>query len=111
MPHVVVEPCIKCKFTDCVDVCPVDCFYEGKDMLVIHPDECIDCGACIPECPVEAITEDDQVPEEWEHYIEFNERMSTIWPSITEVKDPHPESDHHKDVQDKSALRNEDPAD
>ncbi len=110
MPHVVADPCVKCKFTDCVDVCPVDCFYEGKDMLVIHPDECIDCGACIPECPVGAIFEDDEVPSQWEDYIEYNEKMSEIWPNIVDLQDPHPESEAHRDVEDKRALRNEDPA-
>ena len=72
MPFVVCEPCINCKFTDCVDVCPVDCFREGENFLVIDPEECIDCGACIPECPVDAIFADTDVPEEEEHWIERN---------------------------------------
>ena len=72
MTYVVDEKCIKCKHMDCVDVCPVDCFYEGENMLVIHPDECIDCGVCEPECPVEAIFEEDAVPEEWNDYIKKN---------------------------------------
>ena len=72
MTYVVNENCIKCKFTDCVEVCPVDCFYEGENMLVINPEECIDCGACEPECPVEAIFEESEVPEEWNKYIKIN---------------------------------------
>ena len=72
MTYIVNENCIKCKYTDCVEVCPVDCFYEGENMLVIHPDECIDCGVCEPECPVEAIFEEDAVPEEWTKYIPMN---------------------------------------
>ena len=72
MTYVVVESCIKCKFMDCVEVCPVDCFYEGENMLVIHPDECIDCGACVPACPVEAIFSLDETPRKWELYIAKN---------------------------------------
>ncbi len=72
MTYIVAEPCIKCKFTDCVDVCPVDCFYEGENMLVIHPDECIDCGACVPACPVEAIFALDETPQKWESFIPVN---------------------------------------
>jgi len=109
MAYIVAEPCLKCKFTDCVDVCPVDCFYEGKDTLVINPDECIDCGACEPECPVNAIFEEDELPAKWEHYTEYNERMSNIWPHIAVPKDPHPEAEQYRNVEDKIALRNEDP--
>ena len=76
MTYVVDEGCIKCKHMDCVDVCPVDCFYEGENMLVIHPDECIDCGACIPECPVEAIFEESEVPDDLVKWIEKNETES-----------------------------------
>ena len=72
MTYVVDEKCIKCKLMDCVEVCPVDCFYEGENMLVIHPEECIDCGACEPECPVEAIFEESEVPDEWNKYIKIN---------------------------------------
>ena len=72
MTYVVTEACIRCKYTDCVDVCPVDCFREGPNFLVIDPDECIDCGACEPECPVEAIFEESEVPEEWNKYIKIN---------------------------------------
>ena len=72
MPNVVTEACIKCKYTDCVVVCPVECFYEGESMLYIHPDECIDCEACVPECPVEAIFEEEDFPEKWTKYIKIN---------------------------------------
>ena len=72
MTYVVTEACIKCKYTDCVEVCPVDCFYEGDNMLVIHPDECIDCGLCEPECPVNAIFVDTDVPPNWKNFIELN---------------------------------------
>ena len=76
MTFVVVDNCIRCKYTDCVEVCPVDCFYEGPNFLVIHPDECIDCGACVPECPVDAIFADTDVPDEEEEWIERNEEES-----------------------------------
>ena len=84
MPYVVNQNCIKCKYTDCVEVCPVDCFYEGENMLVIHPDECIDCGVCEPECPVEAITPDtDSQADDW---VETNKKFSEIWPNLTKKK-------------------------
>ncbi len=72
MTYIVNDACIKCKLMDCVEVCPVDCFYEGENMLVIHPDECIDCGACVPACPVEAIFVLDEVPDQWQNYIEID---------------------------------------
>ena len=72
MTYVVTETCIKCKYTDCVEVCPVDCFYEGENMLVIHPDECIDCGACEPECPVTAIFPEEDTPDNFKSYIAKN---------------------------------------
>src|SRR5262245_30304047 len=84
MTYIVNENCIKCKFTDCVEVCPVDCFYEGENMLVIHPDECIDCGVCEPECPVEAIKPDTEAGlEKW---LELNREYSEKWPNITSKK-------------------------
>jgi ferredoxin len=87
MTYVVLDSCIKCKFTDCVEVCPVDCFYEGENMLVIHPDECIDCGVCEPECPVDAIKPDTEPGlEKW---LELNRQYSEQWPNIT-VKKPAP---------------------
>ena len=78
MPFVVTEPCIQCKFTDCVAACPVDCFRDGPNFLVIDPDECIDCGACVPECPVEAIFDAESVPEEWAEYIEINKKLAAV---------------------------------
>jgi len=86
MAMVVTEPCFGCKYTDCVVVCPVDCFYEGEKILFIHPDECIDCGACVAECPVEAVFYEDDVPEPWQPYIELNQEMVDRCPSITEQK-------------------------
>ena len=87
MTYVVVETCIKCKWTDCVDVCPVDCFREGPNMLVIDPDECIDCTLCVAECPEEAIYAEDDVPEDQRDFIELNAELAKGWPSITERKD------------------------
>ena len=87
MTFIVGENCIKCKHTDCVEVCPVDFFYEGPNMLVIHPDECIDCALCEPECPVDAIFADDEVPEDQEAFIELNAELAELWPNITEIKE------------------------
>ena len=101
MPFVVTENCIKCKYTDCVDVCPVDCFKEGPEFLVIDPDECIDCAVCIPECPVNAIYADDDVPENMRHFLELNERLAPSWPTISKTKPPLAEADKWKDVSDK----------
>lgn len=86
MTFVVTENCIKCKYTDCVEVCPVDCFYEGPNFLVIDPDECIDCSLCEPECPVEAIVSEDDLPDDQQHFIELNKELAEIWPVITEQK-------------------------
>jgi len=87
MTFVVTENCIKCKFTDCVDVCPVDCFHEGPNFLVIDPDECIDCTLCEPECPANAIFAEDELPEGQEGFIALNEELAKNWPIITEVKE------------------------
>ena len=86
MTYVVVESCIKCKYMDCVEVCPVDCFYEGENMLVIHPDECIDCGVCEPECPVEAIKPDTEPG--LEKLLSLNAEYAKVWPNITAKKPP-----------------------
>jgi len=104
MTYVVVDSCIKCKYTDCVDVCPVDCFREGPNMLVIDPDECIDCTLCVAECPVEAIFAEDDVPEEQRDYTELNAELAKIWPSITERKDPPVDADDWKDKPNKRDL-------
>ena len=90
MTFVVTERCIKCKYTDCVEVCPVDCFHEGPNFLVINPEECIDCNLCVPECPVEAIYPEDELPDDQQEFLEINQRLSETWPVITEVK-PAPE--------------------
>jgi len=78
MPYIIAEPCINVKDRSCVDVCPVDCIYEGEDMLYIHPDECIDCGACEPECPVTAIFPEEDCPPQWESFIAKNRTCSTV---------------------------------
>ena len=132
MPYIVADPCVKCKYTDCVAVCPVECFYEGKNSLVIHPDECIDCGACEPECPTTAIFVDSALPEKWNVYTEINAVFSGAkspddafgtdtegwpdglkaaiessdfepWPVIIESKDPLPDADDFAETEDKLA--------
>jgi len=82
MTFVVGENCIKCKHTDCVEVCPVDCFYEGPNFLVIHPDECIDCALCVPMCPVDAIFTEDELPEDQKEFLALNAELAAIWPNI-----------------------------
>ena len=101
---------IKCKFTDCVAVCPVDCFHEGANMLVIDPAECIDCGACIDECPVNAIYPEEDLPEKWQHYIALNQEYGTQWPVITETKDPLDTAEEFRDVESKEDLLDPNPA-
>ncbi|MDA0901989.1 MAG: ferredoxin family protein [Proteobacteria bacterium] len=98
MTYIVNENCIKCKYTDCVEVCPVDCFYEGENMLVINPDECIDCGVCVPECPIEAIEPESENMVEW---VEINRKYAEIWPVITKKKAALPEADEFDGVKDK----------
>jgi ferredoxin len=88
MAFVVCEPCVGCKYTDCVTVCPCECFHEGETFLVIDPEHCVDCDACVPECPVSAIYRDTDVPERWARYVELNARFSEEWPPITEKKEP-----------------------
>ncbi|MEK9692238.1 MAG: ferredoxin FdxA [Rhodospirillaceae bacterium] len=99
MTYVVTENCIRCKFMDCVEVCPVDCFYEGENMLVIHPDECIDCGVCEPECPAEAIHPDTD--DEAEKFLEVNAKFSEEWPNITRKGEPPADADDWKDIANK----------
>jgi ferredoxin len=125
MAYVVADPCVKCKYTDCVAVCPVDCFYEGKNSLAINPDECIDCGACEPECPTTAIFEESELPAKWNVYAEINAVVSgakpvekanasswpehlrgqlatvSTWPNITEQKPALPGADDAAKEQDK----------
>jgi ferredoxin len=101
MTHVVTESCIKCKHTDCVDVCPVDCFKEGPNFLVIDPDECIDCAVCIPECPVNAIYAEEDLPAGQEAFTALNADLAKAWPVITDKKDALPDAEEWKDVKDK----------
>ncbi|MCA1851646.1 MAG: ferredoxin family protein [Beggiatoa sp.] len=101
MTFVVTESCIKCKYTDCVEVCPVDCFHEGPNMLVIDPDECIDCTLCEPECPVDAILSEDDLSEGQRHYLDLNAELAKSWPVLNERKDPPADADEWKDVKDK----------
>ena len=106
MAYVVTESCIKCKYTDCVEVCPVDCFYEGPEFLVIHPDECIDCGLCEPECPIEAIFPDDEIPDNQIEFIEINAKLADVYENITEAKEPLPDADNFKDIENKKEFLN-----
>jgi ferredoxin len=98
MPFVVTESCIKCKYTDCVEVCPVDCFYEGENMLVINPDECIDCALCEPECPVDAIKSEDEVAADQLEFIELNRSLSEHWPNLNKKKAAPVDADEWKSV-------------
>lgn len=111
MPFVVTGKCIKCRYTDCVEVCPVGCFYEGENMLVINPDECIDCGVCEPECPVEAIKSDEELKGPEMHWAQINQRYSAMWPNITQSKGPMPEAEEfaNESGEDKKDLFSEKP--
>ena len=108
MTYVVTESCIRCKYMDCVDVCPVDCFYEGGNMLVIHPEECIDCGVCEPECPAEAIIPDSS--EGAARWVALNADYAAKWPNITRKKLPPEDADAWKGVSDKLAMLDVEPA-
>lgn len=101
MTYVVTEDCIKCKYTDCVEVCPVDCFHEGPNFLVIDPEECIDCSLCEPECPIEAIFDEDDVPEDQKQFIALNAELAKDWPVITEKKDAPADAKEWEGVQGK----------
>jgi ferredoxin len=101
MTYVVTESCIRCKYTDCVDVCPVDCFREGPNFLVIDPDECIDCTLCVAECPVEAIYAEDDVPADQQQYTALNADLAKLWKPIVERKDPAPDADDWASVKGK----------
>ena len=107
MAYVVTENCIKCKYQDCVEVCPVDCFYEGENFLVINPDECIDCGVCEPECPAEAIFADsDPKADKWKA---VNAKYAKIWPNITQKGDAPADADEWKDKPNKTELLSTNP--
>ena len=111
MPFVVTEKCIKCRYTDCVEVCPVNCFYEGENMVVINPDECIDCGVCEPECPIEAIKSDEELAPGEEHWLEINAKYSATWPNITKSKGPLEGADDMAEKADKEPLLSPEPGD
>ena len=101
MTFVVTEACIRCKYTDCVSVCPVDCFHEGPNFLVIDPDECIDCAVCVPECPVSAIAAEDDVPEAQRRFIELNASLAKTWPVISAAREPLPDAEQWAEITDK----------
>lgn len=107
MTHVVTESCIRCKYTDCISVCPVECFHEGPDFLVINPAICIDCGVCIPECPVEAIVEERDLPPNQLEFAALNVRLAAVWPLITTAKEPLPDAEHWAEQKNKKSLLKE----
>ncbi|WP_092402696.1 ferredoxin FdxA [Candidatus Ichthyocystis sparus] len=107
MTYVVTESCINCRYTDCVSVCPVDCFREGVNFLVIDPDECIDCGLCVAECPVQAIFHEDELPEDMRYFLALNERLAKKWPSIYHKKDPSADAKEWENVAKKLHLLEE----
>ena len=104
MTYVVTESCVKCKYTDCVDVCPVDCFKVGPNFLVIDPDECIDCAVCVPECPVNAIYADRDLPKDQEEFIAINAELSQKWPKITKSIGALPDAEEWSKVVQKRHL-------
>jgi len=104
MAYVVTDACIKCKYTDCVDVCPVDCFHEGPNFLVINPDECIDCTLCVAECPVEAIFAEEDITDEQHAFIALNADLAKSWPVIMQKKDPLPDHADWAQVKNKIAY-------
>lgn len=103
MTYIVTENCIQCKYTDCVDVCPVDCFHEGPNFLAINPDECIDCGVCVDECPANAIVPDNDVTVDVVKWQEINRQLSAKWPVITKKKEPLPEADKFNGLPNKES--------
>lgn len=101
MTFVVTENCIRCKYTDCVDVCPVDCFHEGPNFLVINPETCIDCSLCVAECPADAIYADKDLPSDQAHFLALNAELAEVWPVIAATRDPLPDADLWVDHGDK----------
>ena len=106
MTHVVTENCIKCKYTDCVDVCPVDAFREGPNFLVIDPNDCIDCAVCVPECPVEAIYAEEDVPADQRAFTALNAELASVWKSITKTKPALPDAEDWREVRNKRGELN-----
>jgi ferredoxin len=104
MTFVVTEACVKCRYTDCVEVCPVDCFHSGPNFLVINPDECIDCAVCVPECPAEAIFADRDLPQDQTEFLAINAELAKIWPVITKMEAPAQDADHWVKIKDKRHL-------
>ena len=104
MTHVVTDACVRCKYTDCVDVCPVDCFKEGPNFLTIDPDECIDCAVCIPECPVNAIYAEEDLPADQRHFTAINRDLAPQWPVISKSREPLPDAEQWKDRANKYAT-------
>jgi ferredoxin len=107
MTFVVTESCIRCKYTDCVEVCPVDCFHEGPNMLVIDPDECIDCALCEPECPVEAIVSEDELSAAQQEFLALNAKLAHHWPVLASRKEPLEQADNWKTVKEKRQFLEE----
>ena len=101
MTYIVTEQCIGCKHSDCVQVCPVDCFHEGENMLVIDPDECVDCGLCEIECPVDAIVSENELPQHQLHFMVLNKELSRLWPKITEKKNALPNAEEWEKIENK----------
>lgn len=110
MTYVVTESCIRCKYMDCVEVCPVDCFREGENFLVIDPEECIDCNLCVDHCPVDAIYAEDDVPEDQKQFIELNAKLSQQWPVIDHQKAPPTDADDWANKDNKLSMLSEKPA-
>lgn len=104
MTHVVTENCIKCKFSDCVEVCPTDSFREGPNFLAIHPDWCIDCTLCVPACPAEAIYSDNELPDAQQVFIALNAELARIWKPIKQRIDPPADANHWNGIPDKLRL-------
>jgi len=110
MAFVVTDACVRCKYTDCVATCPADCFHEGENMLVIDPAECIDCGACVPACPANAIYPEDDVPDDQQEYIALNKQLAAKWPLITKQQDPLDDADDFKTTKNKRSMLSMKPA-
>ena len=109
MTYVVTEQCIRCKYTDCVDVCPVDCFHEGPNFLVINPEECIDCNLCVAECPVDAIYAEDDLPDSQQKFIDINAQLAQSWPVINSIKPAPADADQWAGVDNKHQFLDETP--